>query len=223
MRALFFDVDGVLVRGLCANPDYERRWDDTIEADLGIARPRMQAEFFARDFSDSVIIGRRDLKSSLQEWLDSTPYTVSAEEVIAYWMEKDSALNQELLFYIKKVKEKRTQESRAGDGTARLFMATNQEHCRAAYLWDRCGLGRVFDEIFYSARLGVRKPEPAFFQKISELADLGAEQPLFFDDRADIVAAAQAHGWEAVLYETIDDFLSHPYIETILGRVPAPQ
>ena len=38
------------------------------------------------------------------------------------------------------------------------------------------------------------------------------EKPLFFDDREDIVKAAQAAGWEAVLFNDIADASEHPWI-----------
>ena len=45
----------------------------------------------------------------------------------------------------------------------RVFAASNQEHHRAAYLRDQPGLGAHFDEIIYSAALGVCKPDRVFF------------------------------------------------------------
>ncbi len=206
MRPLFFDVDGVLVHGYHANPEKQIRWDETIEQDLGIDRARFSEEFFARDFLSEVIVGRKDLKVALQAWLSTTDYRVTAEGIVSYWLEKDSNMDRDLLSHISKIKEVGVP----------LFVATNQEHYRAQYLWDVCGFKDFFDDIFYSARLGVMKPDPLYFQKIDELVANDTEHPLFFDDRIEVVEAAQAHGWEAVVYETIDDVLGHPYIKGLL-------
>lgn len=44
-RALFFDIDGVLVHGYHHNPERTRRWDATLLDDLGVEPARFTQEF----------------------------------------------------------------------------------------------------------------------------------------------------------------------------------
>jgi putative hydrolase of the HAD superfamily len=84
---------------------------------------------------------------------------------------------------------------------SRCFVATNQEHHRVAWLRDRAGLGAHFDEIIYSAALGVCKPDRVFFTTAE--ARMGvrvARSILFVDDSPVNVDAARICGWRAVLY-----------------------
>lgn len=83
---------------------------------------------------------------------------------------------------------------------------------RASWLWGHLGLSELFDDIFYSARVGIRKPQRGFFDFIEHRIGPQAEPPLFFDDTPDVVAGARAHGWEAVVFNTVDDVTGHPWI-----------
>lgn len=215
-RPLIFDVDGVLVHGYHAKPEFQIRWDETIDVDLGIDRQHFSDSFFAKDFSTNVIVGKKDLKGALAAWLATTDYRVSPEQIIAYWMSRDSNINNELLFCIIQIRENRSTED--GGRPHPAFVATNQEHHRARHLWETCGFKNYFDDMFYSARLGVVKPDTLYFQRVAEQVDFAGVQPLFFDDRIEVVEEARRHGWEAVEYETIDDFRGHPYIRELIDN-----
>ncbi len=83
----------------------------------------------------------------------------------------------------------------------RVFAATNQEHHRAAYLRDRAGLGAHFDEIIYSAALGVCKPDRVFFTTAQTRMGVSAAQSiLFVDDEPPNVDGARMAGWRDMLY-----------------------
>jgi 2-haloacid dehalogenase len=58
-----------------------------------------------------------------------------------------------------------------------------------------------FDRPYISGRMGVTKPDPLIFQMVEDDCGIAAEQLLFTDDRADNIAAAQARGWQAHLFE----------------------
>ncbi|MHB1102162.1 MAG: HAD-IA family hydrolase [Devosia sp.] len=95
---------------------------------------------------------------------------------------------------------------------------------RAQWLWLTLGFGELFDDIFYSARLGVLKPNPGYFEAIASRIGKQSEPPLFFDDTEDVIAGARRAGWEAVLYEDLEDCINHPWIAERLapptGRHP---
>ena len=120
-----------------------------------------------------------------------------------YWLEKDSVLNQELIDIVRRLKT---------HPDIRLYIATNQEHIRASWLWSHLGLGQLFDDMFHSARVGVRKPDPAYFGFVDQRIGPHAESPLFFDDTPKVIDGARRAGWEAVVFNTVADVTNHPWI-----------
>jgi putative hydrolase of the HAD superfamily len=202
-RAILFDVDGVLIHGYHARPELQQRWDETLLEDLGIDPERFRNEFIHDNFIKKVIVGKMALIDALERVLPSLGYSGSPMIVAQYWLSHDSRINRPLLDAIRRLKE---------EGQSRLYIATNQEHMRALWLWQTLGLGELFEDIFYSARIGIRKPERGYFDFIERRIGLQSEPPLFFDDTPEVTAAARKHGWDAVLFDTIDDCTRHPWI-----------
>ena len=202
-RALIFDVDGVLVHGFHHNPDHVRRWDTTLAADMGVDPLRFTAEFIFDIFVKKVVTGHMSVITALEQRLPSLGYRGSPMAFLDYWLEHDSVLNQPLLDLIDRLR---------ATADIKLYVATNQEHIRATWLWSHLGLARQFDDMFHSARVGVRKPDPAFFDFIAARIGPQAEPPLFFDDTPKVIDGARRAGWEAVLFNTIDDAAGHPWI-----------
>lgn len=202
-RAVFFDVDGVLVHGYHANPARIRAWDATMLEDTGVDPGRFRREFTFDIFLKKVITGQMALVDALERRLPGLGYTGSPVAFAHYWLSQDSVLNAPLLDIVRRLKS---------SGDCRLYVATNQEHLRASWLWGHLGLSELFEDMFYSARIGVRKPEPRYFDFIAQRIGTQAEPPLFFDDTPQVVDGARKHGWEAVLFDTVTDCTSHPWI-----------
>jgi putative hydrolase of the HAD superfamily len=207
-RTVFFDVDGVLVHGYHSRPERQQRWDETLLADLGIDPERFRHEFIFDVFIKKVIIGQMSLVEALDKRLPAFGYKGSPMTFVDYWLSHDSTLNQPLVDLVAKLKV---------SGAARLFIATNQEHLRAFWLWETMKLKHQFEDIFYSARFGVLKPTPAYFEAIARRIGPQAEPPLFFDDTPDVIKGAKAFGWEAVLFDDIADCSDHPWIKSRIG------
>lgn len=207
-RALFFDIDGVLVHGYHHNPERTRRWDATLLDDLGVEPTRFTQEFIFDIFVKKVVNGQMSVIEALERHLPALGYKGSPMVFLDYWLNKDSVLNSELLEAIKRLKAR---------SDIRLYIATNQEHVRASWLWSRCGLSDIFDDMFHSARVGMRKPEPAYFDFIHRRIGPQQQPPLFFDDTPKVVDGARTQGWEAVLFDTNADFFTHPWISEHLG------
>lgn len=184
IRALMIDVDGVLV---CGRPSDGRPWASTIEDDLGLSVADLQREFFSPHWNE-IVLGQAALVDHLKPALARMAPHLSCDDFIAYWFENDARLNTELL-------EELRQQREAG---IRIYLATNQEHVRAAHLVEALGLGSHCDGIYYSAALGSRKPDRAFFEKVAALSGLRPDQLLLIDDTPANIVAAQACGWDAV-------------------------
>lgn len=202
-RAVFFDVDGVLVHGYHARPELQRHWDAQLLQDLGIDRERFRNEFIFDIFIKKVIVGEMSLVEALDRRLPSLGYRGSPMAFVNYWLSHDSDLNQPLLDIVRQLWAR---------DDLRLYIATNQDHMRALWLWQTLGLGELFEDIFYSARAGVRKPEPGFFDFIEHRIGPQTEAPLFFDDTPKVIDGARRAGWEAVLFTTVEDVTTHPWI-----------
>lgn len=202
-RAVLFDVDGVLVHGYHGRPEQlQKRWDENLLEDLGIDPARFQAEFIYDVFIKKVIVGKMGLVEALDRVLPSLGYRGPTQRVVTYWLEHDSALDPALLDLVRALKSAGT----------RLYLATNQEHLRAQWLWQSLRLGEVFDDIFYAARLGVAKPNAGFFAEVDRRLGPQTEPPLFFDDTPKVIDGARRAGWEAVEYRSIADCRDHPWI-----------
>ena len=152
---------------------------------------------------DGAITGKTSLVETLDAFLPTIGYRGSTLDFIGYWLTRDAHLNFQLLDSLRRLRE---------TGGVRLYVATNQEHLRANRLWNNLGLCRVFDDMFYSARLGVAKPGADYFARVDALLGPQIEPPLIFDDGPAVIEAANAHGWEGVLFHTMDDFTGQSWV-----------
>ena len=202
-RAVFFDVDGVLVHGYHANPARVRAWDATMLADMGIDPDRFRQEFTFDIFMKKVIVGEMSFIEALERRLPSFGYRGSPLAFAHYWLRQDSVLNEPLLDVVRQLKQ---------SGACQLYVATNQEHLRANWLWGHLGLSELFEDMFYSARVGVQKPDRKFFDFIEHRIGPQEEPPLIVADSPTGIAGARKPGWEAVQFETVDDCTGHSWI-----------
>jgi putative hydrolase of the HAD superfamily len=201
-RTILFDVDGVLIHGYHTRPELQRRWDENLLEDLGIEPKAFKERFIFDVFVKKVLVGQMGLIEALDVVLPQLGYRGPTQRFVSYWLEHDSHINAELIEVAKRLKS-------AG---AQLYIATNQEHVRAQWLWQTLKLGEVFDDMYYAARLGVVKPKPRFFSEVERRLGSRSEPPLFFDDAPEVVAAAREAGWEAVVYDGLEDCTRHPWI-----------
>jgi len=72
------------------------------------------------------------------------------------------------------------------------------------------GNDHLFEKTYYSHFVGLRKPDPAIFEKVLKENNLVAEETLFIDDIAANLEAAEALGIQTQLMaapDTIQDFV----------------
>ncbi|SJZ50134.1 putative hydrolase of the HAD superfamily [Enhydrobacter aerosaccus] len=191
---LVLDIDGVVS---LAQPGSPRPWYATLQEDWGLSHDdELAPEFFLKPEFLEVLRGRLDLYVALHGYFESKGLADRLEEFVAYWFEKDAVIDRQVLEMADAWRE------RTG---GRCFIASNQEHHRIAYLRDAAGLGAHFDEIIYSAALGVCKPDRVFFTNAqARMGVTVAQSILFVDDRAANVDAARMCGWRAMLYRGPD-------------------
>jgi putative hydrolase of the HAD superfamily len=184
IKALMVDVDGVLVDG---RPEDGRHWSTGLERDLGLKAEVLQREFFQVHWDD-IVLGREALEERLRPVLAKVAPRLTPETLIAYWFEQDSRIVQPLLSELILIR---------ADGLP-VFLATNQEHLRAKYLMQDLGLAKFVDGIFYSAQLGVKKPDRAFFEGVCSSTGFDPSEVVMIDDSLQNVEAASEAGLRAV-------------------------
>lgn len=184
IRALMVDVDGVIVRG---RPGDGRHWSTDLQLDLGLDPALLQQAFFAVHW-EAIVLGHAPLRERLADALARVAPTLPADRLIDYWFAIDAWLDEHLLAELARVR---------ADGL-QVHLVTNQEHERVRYLLDKLRLGEQIDGCHYSAALGCRKPQAAFFHAVARSIGFPPEELLLIDDAEGNVAAAQAAGWQAV-------------------------
>ena len=187
---LVLDIDGVVSLAQPGSPD---PWYATLKADWGISHDdELAPEFFLKPEFMEVLRGRLDLYVALQDYFETKGLADRLEEFVAYWFDKDAVIDRGVLAQADAWRQ------RTG---GRVYAATNQEHHRVAYLRDQAGLGAHFDEIVYSAALGVCKPDRVFYTAAqARMGVTVAQSILFVDDKASNVDGARMAGWRAMLY-----------------------
>ncbi|WP_420962738.1 HAD-IA family hydrolase [Brucella sp. IR073] len=177
------DVDGVVI----IQPEGREHWADNLERDLGVPVADLRREFF-QPYWEEIIVGRTSMAECLAAALIKIAPEVHCEDLISYWFEKDSHLDPVLLNDI----------AACRDSGLRVYLATNQEHMRAAYLIKGLGLARYVDGMFYSAALGCRKPQHRFYRAVETRTNLKPSEILLIDDTLGNIEAAREAGWMAV-------------------------
>jgi putative hydrolase of the HAD superfamily len=92
-----------------------------------------------------------------------------------------------------------------------VYLATNQEHERARYLMKTLDLMARVDGCHYSAAVGHRKPNSAFFDAVACKVGLPPRELLLIDDAEENVRAVIAAGWDAMQWtgrERLNDLLT---------------
>ncbi len=193
IRALVFDVDGVLVTG---HKEKGGWWHVDMEQDLGLDSELFQRRFFTAQWAD-IVCGRLGIEEPLAATLAEIAPQLSVEEVLDYWFQMDAGLNKDLIGALEDLRR------RANVG---LSLATNQEHRRAAHLWRDLELEHHFDAIHYSADIGHQKPNGEFFAAVEDRTGFDGPHLLFFDDQERNVSAARERGWHAYIWTGMETF-----------------
>ncbi len=189
MRYLFFDVDGVIIKGWNFSEGKRKLWYENIHNDFNIDYVAIR-DFFNSNIFVDVLRGKYDLIDSIGHFFRHKDINIDATNFVRYWFEKDAFLDKPLLEWLSQIEGMKC-------------LATIQEHHRASYLWNDLGLRSFFSEIFYSGSIGYLKDEPAFFHYINTFCNIKFEQDevLYFDDNPNFVETATSCGWKAFCIE----------------------
>jgi putative hydrolase of the HAD superfamily len=186
LQVIAWDFDGVLNRNVV---DGRFLWADTFEADLGQSHESFQRHVFGGDFDD-VITGRVDLRDRVASWTKTVGFADGPDALLAYWFAKDSLPDPAMLGLMQTLSQQ----------GIRQVIATNNESRRARYIEDEMGYGARVEHVFASGRIGLRKPDPAYFRHVSDCLSVAPGRILLVDDVEENTRQARASGWKSFLF-----------------------
>ncbi|MEK6900771.1 MAG: HAD family phosphatase [Nanoarchaeota archaeon] len=97
----------------------------------------------------------------------------------------------------------------------KIFLLSNNSEPTYNYIKDQKDLHKLFDKILFSYQIGLKKPDPHFFQHVLKDENIRFSQCLFVDDRSDSVVAAKKLGMSALQYTNLKKF-KHDLAKLIL-------
>ena len=181
VRCIAWDFDGVLNRNIINGRFI---WQDGLAA-FGISQTSFESFMFADGFWP-IMRGEEDLLDRLTRFREHIGFEAKAVELLEFWFAADARPCEQMLALMKRVEA-------AG---LRQVIATNNEHRRAAYIENEMGYGARVEKLYSSGRMGVAKPDAAYFWAIEADLGLAPEQILFVDDYRENVEGAAACGWQ---------------------------
>jgi len=176
--AILFDADGVIQK-----PSKERRraWRDLLGSDRNL--DKFLADIFEAE--PPALEGQSNFIEALSDILSRWKCRGTLTDALAAWTMIE--VDAEIAGTIRTLR-------RSG---VRCYLATNQESHRACYMSSTLGYRDLFDEQFYSCRLGVMKPAVAYFYAILKELDVRPRNVLFLDDHLANIDSARETGLHA--------------------------
>ena len=185
MKAFLFDADGVVLK------KHEELFSVRFAREHGAPLEEVSA-FFKNRFR-LCQEGKTDLKKELEPLLPTWGWKEGVDAFLDYWFEGDVELNKEVMKAVYEFKKK----------GVKCYLATDQERYRAEYIQNL--LGKEFDGLFFSYKLGRRKSDPRFFEEVLKELELPASEVSYRDDDEKDVEVAKGVGIDARFYKTIAD------------------
>lgn len=116
-----------------------------------------------------------------------------------YWFDAENHIDKRIVEAVEKIKK----------SGIKCYLATNQERYRTQYLRNEMGFSKIFDEVFSSAEVGYKKPQPEFFEYILKEIGLNKDEIQFWDDTEKNIQGAKEFGFDAQLYQNFEGFAAN--------------
>lgn len=184
IKAVIFDLGGVLLRTMDPAPREE------LAQQYGLSLRQLFQIIFASESSQEA---ERGAKTDLAHWswaLDEigVAFDDRAEFIRRWWA--GDRMDYDLLAFIGSLRPERR--------TGLLSNAWLGTRDNITKHWG--SLDPYFDEILYSAEVGLRKPDPRIFQTLLERLYARPEEAIFVDDFSENIKAAQDLGLHTVQF-----------------------
>ncbi len=184
LKSIIFDLGGVLL-----DIDYEA----TIKAFAALGIPNFETHFSQMkqsNFFDDWETGKLNRAEWLQKMQAACGPEVPPEKIVEAW---NAMLGSFPIRRLQLLQQLRSQYN------LYLLSNTNEVHEEAfnKILYDQCGepaIAAFFDKVYYSHRIGMRKPDDGPFLKILSENGLSAGETLFIDDSPQHIETARLLG-----------------------------
>ena len=165
IKCVLYDADWVIINTEYFSVQYQR--------DFGIPNEKM-LPFFTWDFQEC-LVWKLDLKEAIKPHLKDWGWEWSIDELLDYRFKSEHSIDQRIVDDINGLKWK----------WIKVCLATKQEQYRTNYIKKEMWFVKIFDEIYSSADIKHKKPDPKFFDYICD--DLSKiwikkDEILFIDD-----------------------------------------
>jgi len=188
IKIILLDIDGLIIRK-------KRVFSRRLEKEFGISAKVIQP-FFKSAFLKCEN-GKADLKKELQKIIPLWGWKKSVGKLLDYWFNAEAETQKTVLNLVDQLRV----------NGFKIFLQTNQEHYRAAFLWHKVGLKKHFDGIFSSCDLGHPKPSQFFWKEIhKKLPPIQKSEVMVWDDGIPNVSSAKKFGYKAYLYRSFASF-----------------
>lgn len=141
-------------------------------------------------------MGKADLKEVIVSYLSEWWWKWSTDEYLEAWFDFENKPDYELIEKIQELRKKWVQ----------CYVATNQEKYRLNYLRKDMNFENLFDGLFCSAEMGMKKPDLQYYQSIIDTLWVLPSDIMYYDDAEENIEAAKNLGIQSILYRTIHDF-----------------
>ena len=193
-KVMLFDVDGVLIipPKLFLQQYCER---------FGKNEELLQNFYSTKEFKDSSV-GKFDLKDAIRLHNDLWQWDGEPYELLNMWFAAESQPNTELV--------DTTQVLRKSG--VPLYLATQQEKYRAAYLRDVVFKGKI-DGMFCTCDIGFGKNEDSYWEVVlvelkNKYPEITPDEIIYFDDRLSLVEKAKEFSINAYVYKNNDEAIN---------------
>jgi epoxide hydrolase-like predicted phosphatase len=186
MRAVIWDMGGVLVRNLAPEP--RQRLADA----YGMSEEQLEMLVFRNPAAEKASVGAagvEELWEYVRAAIQLDPQKLP-EFIAAFW--SSDRVDEELVDFIQSLR----QNYRIGLLSNAFIDARQSLASRFPHL-----LG-VFDEAIFSAEVKMAKPDPRIYHLILDRLGVAPEESLFIDDFSENVDAARALGMNAIRFRT---------------------
>jgi epoxide hydrolase-like predicted phosphatase len=185
LRAVVWDMGGVLVRNLAPEPRIQ------LAEKYGISEQQLEELVFGNPVSAKASLGQ----ASVEDLWNYVATTLNIDRqdlpafVTAFW--SSDRLDEVLLDFIESL--------RVRYKTGLLSNAFADTRPSVTVRFPR--LLKVFDVSLFSAEEGLVKPDPRFYRLMLDRLGIHAEEAIFVDDFTENVAGAEAVGMKAVHFK----------------------
>jgi putative hydrolase of the HAD superfamily len=186
-KLALFDIDGVLNNAEMFSVRYSEKYNVSLDLLL---------PFFKNQFKQC-LIGELDLKEELMKVLPEWGYKGTLEDLLEFWFAGEINPNNTVIKAVDKIKQ----------SGIKLVGGTNQEKYRTAYLVEHLALDTLFNKVYSSSAIGVKKPNKEFYDYIAKDQGVELNEIIYWDDDLENVEAAKSFGIEAYQYTDDNSFL----------------